>query len=285
MTGLVILPGQMAVTTAIPGVANRLDGGAAEVRAPVRLTIIDRDSGLRTVLARRLQDSGWPHTFLSQPPSVEELVTSRPHAVILDLDLAGPARWSYLARLVNGLPSLPIVLCTQPWTVSDRVRALRAGAHDWIGKPCHPEELLARVEAAARSRRDERPLSGPQIVRAGELELHLHRYTAIAAGSDLELTRREFELLRLLAQADGHVLEREAIYRRVWRYEMAHGDRSVDVYIRKLRQKLENASPGWEYIHTHVGIGYRFTAQPSNLGGPLPLVPLRIPAVSGAGGA
>ena len=75
------------------------------------------------------------------------------------------------------------------------------------------------------------------------------------------MTRREFELIQLLAEAQGQVLEREEIYQRVWGYAMAHGDRSVDVFVRKLRQKLERASPRWRYIHTHFGIGYRFAPE------------------------
>jgi DNA-binding response OmpR family regulator len=74
----------------------------------------------------------------------------------------------------------------------------------------------------------------------------------------LELTPREFELLALLARSD-RVLRREEIYERVWGYAMVHGDRSVDVFVRKLRQKLRTASPQWSYIHTHFGVGYRFT--------------------------
>ena len=81
------------------------------------------------------------------------------------------------------------------------------------------------------------------------------------AGQSLDLTRREFELLHLLCESDGRVLERDAIYQRVWGYAMAHGDRSVDVFIRKVRQKLEKKSPDWAYIHTHFGIGYRFAAE------------------------
>jgi DNA-binding response OmpR family regulator len=76
-----------------------------------------------------------------------------------------------------------------------------------------------------------------------------------------DLTRREFELIRLLAEAAGQVLQREEVYQRVWGYAMAHGDRSVDVFVRKLRQKLERSSPGWRYIHTHFGIGYRFAPE------------------------
>jgi DNA-binding winged helix-turn-helix (wHTH) protein len=67
--------------------------------------------------------------------------------------------------------------------------------------------------------------------------------------------------MRLLADAAGQVLQREEIYQRVWGYAMAHGDRSVDVFVRKLRQKLEQASPGWRYIHTHFGIGYRLAPE------------------------
>ena len=77
-------------------------------------------------------------------------------------------------------------------------------------------------------------------------------------GRSVDLTRREFEVLQLLAQAEGKVLQREEIYQAVWGYAMAHGDRSVDVFVRKVRQKLETASPDWSYIHTHFGVGYRF---------------------------
>ena len=78
---------------------------------------------------------------------------------------------------------------------------------------------------------------------AGELEIRPDQFQAFVAGDSLDLTRREFELLHLLAEAKGQVLERETIYQRVWGYAMAHGDRSVDVFIRKLRQKLEKRSP------------------------------------------
>ena len=80
-------------------------------------------------------------------------------------------------------------------------------------------------------------------------------------GRSVDLTRREFELIQLLADVAGQVLPREEIYQRVWGYAMVHGDRSVDVFVRKLRQKLEKASPQWRYIHTHFGIGYRFAAE------------------------
>jgi DNA-binding response OmpR family regulator len=96
---------------------------------------------------------------------------------------------------------------------------------------------------------------------AGEVEIRSDQFQAFVEGHGLDLTRREFELIELLAAAEGRVLEREEIYSRLWGYAMVRGDRSVDVFVRKLRQKLEKASPHWRYIHTHFGIGYRFAAE------------------------
>ena len=95
-----------------------------------------------------------------------------------------------------------------------------------------------------------------------ELEIRSDQYQAFVGGQSLGLTRREFELLQLLAEVPGQVIEREEIYQRVWGYAMAHGDRSVDVFVRKLRQKLQQHSADWRYIHTHFGIGYRFDPEP-----------------------
>jgi DNA-binding response OmpR family regulator len=93
--------------------------------------------------------------------------------------------------------------------------------------------------------------SAPSQRRADATQ-NTHQYTYL---------RREFELIELLASTEGHVLEREEIYPRLWGYTMVRGDRSVDVFVRKLRQKLERASPRWRYIHTHFGVGYRFAGE------------------------
>jgi DNA-binding response OmpR family regulator len=142
------------------------------------------------------------------------------------------------------------------------VRGLRLGADDWIAKPCHPEEVLARVEAVVRRHRRGQASADAGPVVAGELEIRPDRFQAFVAGQSVGLTRREYELLHILADAQGRVIERDAVYQSVWGYAMAHGDRSVDVFVRKLRAKLQRVSPGWTYIHTHFGIGYRFDPEP-----------------------
>jgi DNA-binding response OmpR family regulator len=224
----------------------------------IRLAVIDDDSGFVTVLSKRTEAAGWQQRQIATAIPPEELVAMKLNAILLDPSVLGEDGWSYIERVCGMLPDLGVVVCTGRSTVAQRVRGLRLGVDDWISKPCHPEEVIARIEAVARRRRRVRTSdeSGPLV--AGELEIRSDQFQAFVAGSSLDLTRREFELLHLLAEAKGQVLEREAIYQRVWGYAMAHGDRSVDVFIRKLRQKLEKRSPGWSYIHTHFGVGYRF---------------------------
>jgi len=201
----------------------------------------------------------WEAHVLAFPPDAGHLAALRLHALIINPALTG---LDYIERVATALPGLALLVCSGPATVSERVKGLRAGADDWLTKPCHPEELLARIQAVLRRRRaGELPVEEVTI-EAGEIAIRPDRYDAYAGEQGASLSRKEFELLRQLAAADGRVLEREDIYQRVWGYTMVRGDRSVDVFVRKLRQKLEQTSPGWRYVHTHFGVGYRFAAEP-----------------------
>src|SRR5882757_4983335 len=217
-------------------------GGAA---ATLRIAVLDRDSGFIQVLSKRLDRLGWEHRVLASPVPADAVVAMRLSALVVDLAVLGPQAWEWLERLCGALPDLGIVVCTGPSTVAQRVRGLRLGADDWIAKPCHPEEVIARVEAVVRRRKRASGRNEQRPVVAGELEIRADQFQAFVGGQTVDLTRREFELLHLLAEARGQVMQREEIYQRVWGYAMAHGDRSVDVFVRKLRQKLEAVSPRW----------------------------------------
>jgi DNA-binding response OmpR family regulator len=232
----------------------------------IRLAVIDDDSGFVTVLSKRAEAAGWQQRHAGSPIPLQELVALKLNALVLDPAALGEDGWDYLERVCAMLPDLGVVVCSSRSTVAQRVRGLRLGVDDWVSKPCHPEEVVARIEAVVRRRRRSRPVSESGVRIAGELEIRADRFQAFVAGHSLELTRREFELLQLLSESSGQVLEREAIYQRVWGYAMVHGDRSVDVFIRKLRQKLEKRSPGWSYIHTHFGVGYRFDPETAAAG-------------------
>jgi DNA-binding response OmpR family regulator len=244
--------------------ASDVQGGTPTVspraRNRLRLAVIDRDPGFMQVLANRLDALGWDHRALSSAVTAEALVAMRLNALAVDLALLGPGSWEYLERVCARLPGLAVIVCTGPSSVAQRVRGLRLGADAWMTKPCHAEELICVIEAAIRRhRRNEMPAID-ETAKAGEITVRRDLYQAYAGENSLELTAREFEILHLLAQSD-RVLRRKEIYERVWGYAMAHGDRSVDVFVRKLRQKLRMASPEWSYIHTHFGVGYRFAPE------------------------
>jgi DNA-binding response OmpR family regulator len=235
--------------------------GSTRESLPVRVAVIDDDSGLMTVMDRRFAALRWQRELISHPAAPDALAALRVAVLIVNPALTG---LDYVERIADALPGLAILVCAERTTVSDRVRGLRAGADDWITKPCHPEELLARIQAVLRRRRaGELPLED-EPVRAGELTIRPDRFDAYVGGEPAGLSRKEYDLLRQLASAGGRVLEREVIYQRVWGYTMVRGDRSVDVFVRKLRTKLERVSPDWRYVHTHFGVGYRFAAEPAS---------------------
>ena len=188
---------------------------------------------------------------------------------------------------LNALLVDPAVLGDEAWSYLERLCETAARPrHRRLHRPL--DRGPARARPAARDRRLDHqavpsrggdrtgrsrlPAPPPRPPRA-ETERDDRRragdpprpFQAFVKGDSLDLTRREFELLQLLAAAKGQVLERETIYQRVWGYAMAHGDRSVDVFIRKLRQKLEKRSSAWSYIHTHFGVGYRFDPEPAGI--------------------
>lgn len=234
--------------------------GRASDPAPLRVALVDRDSGFLLVLAKRLERLDWKHREVSGAATAKAIAALPVDALIVDLATLGPKRWEWLARLLHSKPDFAIVVCTGSSTTAERVRALRAGVDDWLSKPCHPEELIARVESVVGNRPRSEP-RGVESVTVGEVEVRRHHFQAFVGERSLELTPREYQLIELFAAAGSEILEREAIYEHMWGYTMARNDRSVDVFVHKLRRKLERASPSWRYIHTHLGVGYSFAAE------------------------
>jgi DNA-binding response OmpR family regulator len=232
-----------------------------DASALLRVGHLDEDSGLLLVTAKRLERLGHEHHILSSTTSPEAIAAMRVNALIVNLAIIGPKCWDWLERLCRLKHNLSIVVCTRSSTATQRIRALRLGADDWIGKPCHPEELIARLEVAVRHRQRIEPQRDAKPILAGKLEIRRNQHQAFVAECSLDLTRREFQLLELLASYEGCVVERKFIYQSLWGYSPVRGDRSVDVFVRKVRYKLELVSPDWGYIHTHYGIGYRFAAE------------------------
>ncbi len=235
-------------------------GRDSDERSALRVAILDCDSGFLVVLANRMGRLGWKHRVLPARVSAKTLASMQVDALIVNIAILGPQRWKWLARLCEQRPDVRVVVCTGSSTVAERVCALRLGADDWLSKPCHPEELIARVEAVTAHRRQPEAREVEPVV-VGEVEIRPDQYQAFVRGRSLRLTRREYQLIELLSRAGGEVLAREHIYECLWGAEMIRNDRSVDVFVHKLRRKLERASPSWRYVHTHFGIGYRLAGE------------------------
>jgi DNA-binding response OmpR family regulator len=246
-----------------PDRSETLPGVTGPTQRPpnrLRLAVLDRDPGFMQVLSKRLEGLGCEYRPLTAPLGADALVVMRLNALVIDLAILGPDGWDYLEQVCSRLPGMAVIVCTGPSSVSQRVRGLRLGADAWVTKPCHAEELICVIEAAARRHRRTEMPALEAATSFGEMTVRPDLYQAYVDDLSLELTAREFEILHLLSGSD-RVLRREEIYERVWGYAMAHGDRSVDVFVRKLRQKLRAGSPQWNYIHTHFGVGYRFAPE------------------------
>ena len=157
-------------------------------------------------------------------------------------------------RRIRRFSQIPVILLTARDSVMDKVTGLDSGADDYITKPFAIEELLARIRTALRKKNTEAEPAN-NVLRMGRLTLDILRYTAFIDQSPIELTKREFDLLKILMENAGIVLTRDILLERVWGFNYLGETNSVDVYIRFLRGKIDEAFQV-KYIHTIRGVGY-----------------------------
>ena len=175
--------------------------------------------------------------------------------VLLDIMLPEINGLEVLRRL-RRFSKMPVILLTARDSVIDKVTGLDSGADDYVTKPFAIEELLARIRTALRKKGEEnQPAEASNVLRLGRLALDAPRYTATMDQTPIELTKREFDLLKILMENAGIVLTRDILLERVWGYNYMGETNSVDVYIRFLRGKIDDAF-GVKYIHTIRGVGY-----------------------------
>ena len=184
---------------------------------------------------------------------LERALSGEHDLILLDIMLPALSGMEVLRRLRRE-SQVPVIMLTARDTVVDKVSGLDSGADDYITKPFAIEELLARIRAALRKRgsgeRPEEPL-----LSAGPLTMDVERHTVAVSGTPVELTRREFDLLHHLLENKGRVLSREALLDSVWGFDFVGETNSVDVYIRFLRSKIDEAFD-IKLIHTVRGVGY-----------------------------
>ena len=234
---------------------TRIDG----VPAPQTVLIVEDDEAIADSVAFALDRAGFRTLKATDGGQGLRLFRQqRPDLVILDLMLPQMDGWRVTEELRREDPRVPVIVCSARGSEFDRVHGLEMGADDYVVKPFSMKELLARVQAHLRRVRSHRDPGGPEAIESEGLLIDPEQVQAFVDGRPVGLTPREFEVLYALARAGGKPVPRERVYREVWGYEMMRGDRSVDVFVRKVRQKLAAARPGMSYVQTHYGVGYRF---------------------------
>ena len=215
---------------------------------------VEDDAGIRELVVYTLQNTGMEaRGFADGTALFSALRNEKPDLILLDIMLPGEDGISILRRL-RSLPdtaALPVILLTAKNTEYDKVIGLDSGADDYIAKPFGMMELLARVKALLR--RTEQAES-EEVYRLGALSVNKTRHEVYAAGQEVTLTLKEFDLLCLLLENKGRVLTRDQLLNRIWGYGFDGESRTVDVHIRTLRQKLGECG---EYIETVRGVGYK----------------------------
>ena len=225
-----------------------------------KVLIVEDDEVIASGMAQHLSGAGFdPVTVGRGEIGLARLRYEAPDVVVLDLMLPGLDGWSLIeAARAEGIGT-PIIVVSARGTEHDRVHALEIGADDYLVKPFSMKELVARVQAAARRGVRAQPEERGEAIEIEELRIDPREVQAYVDGASAELTPTEFRLLYALALDRGRVTTRDELLQRIWGRREMHRDRTVDVFVRRLRQKIEHDAANPDYILNEPGVGYRLT--------------------------
>ncbi len=221
--------------------------------------VVEDDADIARLIAHNLRATGFEvQTFLSGTSVISEALREIPVLFVLDVMLPGTDGFE-LCRHIRQTPALsatPIIFLTAKTAEADRVKGLELGGDDYITKPFSPRELVARIRSVLRGLGQE--AAANEVLRFGDLEINVGSMTVQVQGRNVLTTVREFRLLEYLAMHRGRVLTRDQLLDAVWKETPFVTPRSIDVYVRRLREKIELDPRHPQYLKTLRGIGYRF---------------------------
>ena len=238
-------------------VRNRLEG-TYQVMAALRILVAEDDGPIRELLVHHLARDGFVPIEASDGPTALRVARDGADLVLLDIGLPGVDGFDITRTLRREGRDTPVIILTARIDEIDRVVGLELGAEDYVAKPFSPREVVARVKAVLR-RTGSANDPGPQVLRFGRLEIHEAAREVRVDGIDIGLKPREYQLLRALADNVGVAMSREALLQRVWGYDFDGDERTVDVHVRRLRQRLVEGHGLAECFQTLHGYGYKFS--------------------------
>lgn len=223
-----------------------------------RILLVDDDPNIRQLVNLYLVKEGFEVEMADQgDAALKQFRASPPNLMLLDVMLPGMDGWQVL-REARKTSNIPIIMLTAKDEVFDKVLGLELGADDYISKPFDMKELVARIKAVIRRYQAPEPAeAGKDLVFPG-LTVNISQYSVTYMGKELEMPPKELELLNFLASHPNQVFTREQLLEQVWGYDFFGDSRTVDVHVKRLREKLtEGEKMGWQ-IKTVWGVGYKF---------------------------
>lgn len=228
-----------------------------------KILIVDDEKAIADIIEYNLNKDGYKTDLASDGEECLKKIEENKYDLIL-LDVMMPKLDGFsVLRELRKTHRTPVIMLTAKEEELDKVLGLELGADDYVVKPFSMRELTARVKAILRRKyyeedAKEEEADSKQFIEAGDLLINLNKYEITKKGKILELTLREYELLKFLAQSPDQVFSREELLEEVWDYEYYGDIRTVDVTVRRLREKIEDKDKDYKYILTKRGVGYYF---------------------------
>lgn len=244
--------------------AVRADGLLGE-QADLKIMLIDDDEGMHTLVRRIVQGAGYRfYGAFGGEEGLELLSEVKPDLLLLDVMMPGMNGFDVCERIRSEGRFVPIIFLSAKSDIVDKSIGYRAGADDYVVKPFDPDELLLRIEALVRRHQGELAVAKAEAMRArkiGDLEILMSKYEARVRGENANLTAKEFEILALLASNPGQVFTRAQIYEALWGAEGDADENSITVFIRKIREKIEDNPSQPRYLLTVWRVGYKLAEE------------------------
>jgi DNA-binding response OmpR family regulator len=221
----------------------------------LEVLVVDDDTNLRKFITAGLEDMGISIVSAANADEAEAILSDRPSINLMLLDVMMPGRngWEFLKEIRNAGNKIPVIFLTARQEVNERVKGLKIGADDYIIKPFEFQELLARIEAVARRR------SSSNEWAVADLKIDISERIVERAGESISTTDQEFRLLRVLVEAEGEVVSRPNLLKRVWGLDFDPGTNILEVQIARLRRKIDRFEH--PLIQTVSGQGYKLADQ------------------------
>ena len=226
-------------------------------KGKTRILLVDDDPNIVQLVRLYLEKEGYEvETADRGDTAVEMFRKNPPHLMLLDIMLSGMDGWA-VCREIRRTSNIPIIMLSAKGETFDRVLGLELGADDYIVKPFEPKELVARIKAVSRRYQSGDNAPAKEISFTG-LTVNISRYSVVYAGKELEMPPKELEVLFFLGSHPNQVFTRQQLLEQVWGFDFFGDSRTVDVHVKRLREKLQGCEQyGWQ-IKTVWSVGYKF---------------------------